>query len=786
MPEKPKKFDPYYKWLAISPEDQPPDLYRLLAVQTFEDDPDVIEAAADQRMVHLRTFQSGKHSAESQKLLNEVAAAKVCLLNPDKKAAYDVQLEEQGSKQFAIDTSKAEKTAVAEPDTADKKRKLVLGVVIGGGALAAAVALAVIIGLSGDGGKAPDDDAVASGDPDPKQPATPLSPEDEKDHPDPPVVVDPEPPVVELDLPVVEPEPPVVEPEPPVVEPDPPVVEPEPEPEPQKIPIPSDADQQEIVKQLNDIYELSKSRTSAEKVKLAEELYKQSEQSEGKHVERFVLLRKAMELAGEGGDADLMLRVIDDIADRFEVDPWIVRAKTLRKFYDGANTSKRIESFITSTDPLIDRALEEGKYEIAEGLADRAYHLGHKSLGKEFRKQTHARREEVREHCKGWKELKVARKTLEKDPQNPEANLAVGRWHCFSRGDWKQGLPYLSKGSDAELKSLAEQELNSPPKETAELVRLADAWWTLAEGKKGIEKKVLLLRAGFWYETAGSGALSGLVRLRIDRRLAEIAKIAKIDQSLLGDPRRPKSKKLPKQFTVDLPGDVKMEFVLIPAGQFVMGSPDAPQHKVKISRPFYLGKYEVTQAQWEAVMGNNPSQFKDPSNPVEKVSWDDIQPFLAKLNVAFEKKRMLFGLPTEAGWEYACRAGTTTAFSFGDNPALLAQHGWFNGNSGGKTHPVGQGKPNAWGLYDMHGNVWEWCSDWHGADYYAKSPPNDPMGPTTGSCRVGRGGSWRHPPTNCGAAFRIKAPPGSRDSNLGFRLASVRVIASSKQGISAE
>jgi len=228
---------------------------------------------------------------------------------------------------------------------------------------------------------------------------------------------------------------------------------------------------------------------------------------------------------------------------------------------------------------------------------------------------------------------------------------------------------------------------------------------------------------------------------------------------------------------------------------------EAPQHKVKISQPFYLGKYEVTQVQWQAVMGNNPSRFQGPTNPVEMVSWDDIQPFLVKLNAVagtlrvpsagegkvprsprtpspkwpFGALPMMFALPTEAQWEYACRAGTTTAFCFGDNAALLNDYGWWGANAGGKTHPVGQRKPNAWGLFDMHGNVWEWCADWYGADYYAQSPPVDPLGPPGGSYRVIRGGSWYHPPRYCRATFRINDPgyPGDR---RGFRVALIASV----------
>jgi formylglycine-generating enzyme required for sulfatase activity len=221
-----------------------------------------------------------------------------------------------------------------------------------------------------------------------------------------------------------------------------------------------------------------------------------------------------------------------------------------------------------------------------------------------------------------------------------------------------------------------------------------------------------------------------------------------------------------------------MEFVLIPAGSFLMGSPDSdrkardnekPQHKVTISQPFYLGKYEVTQSQWEAVMGSNPSDFSGRSNPVENVSWEDVQGFIKKLNQKEGGNK--YRLPTEAEWEYAARAGTTSIYSFGDDAGALGRYAWCWGNSGWSTHPVGQKEPNPWGLCDMHGNVYEWVQDWYGKNYYAESPGIDPRGPSSGSYRVFRGGCWINLARNCRSAARDEVPPGHSSGGHGFRLA---------------
>lgn len=222
---------------------------------------------------------------------------------------------------------------------------------------------------------------------------------------------------------------------------------------------------------------------------------------------------------------------------------------------------------------------------------------------------------------------------------------------------------------------------------------------------------------------------------------------------------------------VDLGGGVMLDLVWIPAGTFVMGSPkDEPyrdeaesQHNVKLSRGYWLGQYEVTQEQWELVMGSNPSLFKGPKKPVDSVSWDDCQRFITKLNHLVPGEN--FRLPTEAEWEYACRAGTRGAYA-----GNLDDIGWYEENSEYRTHPVGAKKPNAWGLHDMHGNVMEWCQDWFGE--YPSKMVTDPAGSGFGTVRIFRGGSWVYEAGYCRSALRGRLPPSYRYIFLGFRLAS--------------
>jgi len=221
--------------------------------------------------------------------------------------------------------------------------------------------------------------------------------------------------------------------------------------------------------------------------------------------------------------------------------------------------------------------------------------------------------------------------------------------------------------------------------------------------------------------------------------------------------------------TVDLPGGATMEFVWCAPGTFEMGSPadeagrfdDESRHAVTITRGFWIGKYEVTQRQWESVMHSNQSRFKGSDHPMENISWHDCEAFIHRVNA---KLGGAMRLPTEAEWEYACRAGSDAPVSGGEK---LPDVAWYDSNSGNRPHDVGRKPPNAWGIYDMHGNALEWCQDWYSV---LSDDAVDPRGPSSGSFKVLRGGCWFFYERDCRCAYRLKREPNIRNCIFGFRL----------------
>jgi formylglycine-generating enzyme required for sulfatase activity len=245
----------------------------------------------------------------------------------------------------------------------------------------------------------------------------------------------------------------------------------------------------------------------------------------------------------------------------------------------------------------------------------------------------------------------------------------------------------------------------------------------------------------------------------------------------------------------DAPGEVEkesgMKMVHLPGGWFIMGDKDevdAKPHEVFVS-PFFIDKYPVTQEEYRRVMGENPSRWKGSRNPVEQVRWSDAVRYcnarsrLEGLEACYDLKTWEcnfdtngYRLPTEAEWEYACRAGTKTAYFFGDNPSKLGSYAWFKENSGGKPQPVGKKRPNPWGLYDMCGNVWEWCNDFYKVDYYQEGLQENPRGPKTGDNKVVRGGAWKFSAESCRSGYRYNEDPGYVDACFGYDIYGFRCV----------
>jgi len=600
-------FDPYHRWLGISPKDQPPNHYRLLGIDLFESNPDVIADAADRQMAHVRTHQTGKHSKLSQELLNEISAARVCLLNPEKKAEYDKSLRMKVTPTVAPVRQPPSKRSWQTP-------ALVAGAVV--------VALVIVVVLMANKGEAPQTS---------KKPVAVLpKPLSEKTVvPSPP----PEPPSpVELEA-KVEPEP---EPEP---KPNPPPTETtetgntEPEmlheqPKPvlsqdtqgptvpslppdaeeqlkkqlaeaktgqdyravaeqalrfvdqaivadnadaakqlvilvvaaareakddelskmatlrylelqgvlpesvsrtrwsdsvfdKKPPSPSDAAQEQALTLIKEVYakDWDAAKTLAQKQALAEKLLQKANESTD-DTNRYVLLKIARDVAAQAGDVKLAFKAINEMAGRYDVDSYKLKGAALSQAAKSATLQKHRSAIAKHALELIDEAVEKDDFVAAKYLGKLALGAARKGRDGQLIKRVVARNKEVEEVAKAYSDIEDALATLKSSPVDPEVNLAVGKYHCFIKGNWDRGLPMLALGSDEELNKLAVKELGDVSA-ADEQVALADSWWDLASSNDGTAKQQLGGRASHWYRKALPG-LGGLVKGKVEKRLDEV------------------------------------------------------------------------------------------------------------------------------------------------------------------------------------------------------------------------------------------------------------------------
>jgi len=589
-----------------------------------------------------------------------------------------------------------------------------------------------------------------------------------------------------------------------------------------KPPVPTAGMQESATKAAAEIYggRFQRAKTTADKAALATDMIAAAMKLEDGSPDQYVVLKIAADIAAGAGDASTALQAVEKLVERFAVPGAKLTAETLLAAAGKATLTSQHKAIGEAALKIADAVADAEEYELMLSVCESTRSSAQKTRQHALAKELTAKIEDLQKRQRAFHEYQAARAVMEKEPAEPAANLAAGRYQCFVKGDWNRGVPLLALGSDAALKDVAVKELRGA-KSAEEQAAIGDAWWAVAETTQGSERNTLRLRAGFWYRQAEPKLAGGLAGLKIRTRLAELEKLGReapvAPPAAAAAPSAPApaiaqfDERIARQYQtlwakyLRLPvvqvNSIGMRLVLIPPGEFDMGSSpseieqlvgqtkalgmahgeiqsllsEGPQHRVKITRPFYLGMCEVTQAEYRQVTGTNPSGFANSgaTAPVENVSWNDAQDFCRRLSEARTEKDAgrVYQLPTEAQWEYACRAGTTTRYHFGNHESNAAGYAWFPRNSGRTTHAVGQRMPNAWGLHDMLGNVWEWCADWYDAEYYKHSPASDPTGPPDGKARSFRGGSWLRLPDYASCAYRNYRAPEYRRDATGFRVA---------------
>ncbi len=497
-------------------------------------------------------------------------------------------------------------------------------------------------------------------------------------------------------------------------------------------------------------------------------------------VQKYALFLESIALATDIGNVEEALAAVTELCAAFDTLPSKEKSLVLSAFAKKASKPEDFKNLVDKYLATVNEAMADSDCTAASSLLKACQPLAAKAKDKTLSGKIADKAKEVAALAAEIKKLEPSIEKLKESPDDPEANLVVGRYECFVKGDWNKGLPMLAKSSDETLKAAV--KLESEATEPEQIAKVADAWWAVSDKEKAPAAKVAIkVHASELYGKALPN-LTGVAKAAAEKRItqstaeSEASGIQLKSQSggdyLIVDLS---SRKL--TYSASAPPDLlkkdsykadKLVMRRIPAGKFMMGEA-GNQREVELTKDFYIGVFELTQGQWERVMKANPSNFKDVGKgaPVENVSWEDCQNFMKELN-GKKSLALAFRLPTESEWEYACRGGdkkTSKGFEYSGS-GTLDEVAWFKDNSGDKTHPVGKKKPNELGLYDMSGNVWEWCSDWRGD--YPKELEKDPQGAKSGTERIIRGASCCY-----GAArstFRSNVTPSSRNIDRGVRL----------------
>ncbi len=513
------------------------------------------------------------------------------------------------------------------------------------------------------------------------------------------------------------------------------------------------------------------------RVELAKKLLGQAADPANNPAMAYVLITESARIAGEAASIAAVSEASKLFAAKFASDLLPARIKMFESAEKAS--AKQSPEFLSALAEeylkLADEAMSEDDFSTVSALCTNADLVAKKAKSIALISKAADKKKAAGEALNGLKSVSAAIEKLKTNPDDPDANFAVGKYVCFNKGDWDKGLPMLAKGSDNDYKEAVELDLAA--NDTASTMKSADKWWEIADKEKSkYAKSAIMSRAATQYQKI-LPELGGIDTVKVEKRVTQATSDAEASgiqpkatpgseylivdlttRSVTSSATAPVGLLTKDTFKTD-----KLVMRRIPAGSFMMGEA-GKQHKVILTKDFYIGVFEVTQGQWEKIMKSNPSAFKNIGKgaPVDSVSWDDCQDFIKKLN---GKSVPAFRLPTEAEWEYACRADTQ-GDRYGEN---IGELGWNDKNSEGTTHDVGKKKANDWGLYDTLGNVWEWSYDWFGD--YSKEPEKDPVGAKSGSTHVRRGGAWNHGVEDCRSANRDgRLEPSNRSRNVGFRL----------------